>query len=43
MFNDGVTIEKIDQVLNHSNTSSTMRYLGINQAWFSKEKDYYKI
>ena len=43
MFNDGVSIEKIAQVLNHSNTSSTMFYLGITQAWFSKEKDCYKI
>ena len=25
MFNDGVSIEKIAQVLNHSNTTSTMR------------------
>ena len=32
MFNDGVF-----QVLNHSNTTSTMHYLGITQAWFSKE------
>jgi site-specific recombinase XerD len=31
MFNDGVPIEKIAHVLNHSNTSSTLRYLGITR------------
>jgi integrase len=29
MFNDGVAIEKIAHVLNHSNTTLTLRYLGI--------------
>ena len=31
MFNDGVPVEKIAHVLNHSNTSSTLRYLGITR------------
>ncbi len=30
MYQDGVPIEKIAKVLNHSNTTSTLRYLGIS-------------
>ena len=43
MFNDGVSIEKIAQVLNHSNTSSTMRYLGITQAAIMRTYDDYEL
>jgi site-specific recombinase XerD len=43
MFNDGVSIEKIAQVLNHSNTTSTMRYLGITQAAIMKTYDDYEL
>lgn len=32
MHKDGVPVERIAKVLNHSNTSTTMRYLGITQA-----------
>ena len=32
MHKDGVAIERIAKVLNHSSTSTTMRYLGITQA-----------
>lgn len=38
MFNDGVF-----QVLNHSNTTSTMRYLGITQAAIMKTYDDYEL
>ena len=31
MYKDGVTVEKIAKVLNHSNTTWTLRYLGITQ------------
>ena len=34
MYADGVPIEKIAKVLNHSNTTSTLRYLG----WITKEE-----
>ena len=43
MFNDGVSIEKIAQVLNHSNTSSTMFYLGITQAAIMWTYDDYEL
>ena len=43
MFNDGVSIEKIAQVLNHSNTTSTMRYLGITQAAIMRTYDDYEL
>jgi hypothetical protein len=43
MFNDGISIEKIAQVLNHSNTTSTMRYLGITQAAIMKTYDDYEL
>ena len=43
MFNDGVSIEKIAQVLNHSNTTSTMRYLGITQEAIMKAYDDYEL
>ncbi len=31
MYNDGVPIEKIAMVLNHSNTASTLRYIGVTK------------
>lgn len=41
MYSDGVPIEKIAKVLNHSNTSSTLRYLGItNQEVLDTYDDY---
>ena len=43
MFNDGVSIEKISKVLNHSNTSSTMFYLGITQETIMKTYDDYEL
>ena len=43
MFNDGVSIEKIAQVLNHSYTTSTMRYQGITQAAIMKTYDDYEL
>ncbi len=43
MFNDGVSIEKIAHVLNHSNTSSTLRYLGITQQDVLQTYDDYQL
>jgi hypothetical protein len=43
MFNDGVSIEKIAQVLNHSNTISSMRYLGITQGAIMRTYDDYEL
>ena len=43
MFNDGVTIEKITQVLNNSNPTSAMRYQGITQAAIIKTYDDYEL
>ncbi len=43
MFNDGVEIEKISKVLNHSNTSSTMFYLGITKEAIMKTYDDYEL
>ena len=41
MYSEGVPIEKIAKVLNHSNTSSTLRYLGItNQEVLDTYDDY---
>lgn len=39
MHQDGVPIERIAKVLNHSSTSTTMRYIGITQA--DIEQTYY--
>ena len=43
MFNDGVSIEVIARVLNHSNTTSTLRYLGITQEEVMKTYDDYEL
>jgi integrase len=43
MYNDGVPIEKIAQVLNHSNTSSTLRYLGITRESMLQTFDDYEL
>lgn len=43
MFRDGVPVEKIAKVLNHSNTSSTLRYLGITQEEVLKTYDDYEL
>ncbi len=43
MFNDGMPIEKIAQVLNHSNTTSTLRYLGITKEAVLQTYDDYEL
>jgi len=43
MYKDGVPIEKIAKVLNHSNTTSTLRYLGITQAEVLQTYDDYEL
>ena len=43
MYNDGVPIEKIAKVLNHSNTASTLRYLGITNAEILQTYDDYEL
>jgi len=43
MFSDGVSIEKIAHVLNHSNTSSTLRYLGITREAVLQTYDDYQL
>ncbi len=43
LYQDGVSIEKIAKVLNHSNTSSTLRYLGITQEDVLKTYDDYEL
>jgi site-specific recombinase XerD len=43
MYKDGVTVEKIAKVLNHSNTTSTLRYLGITQEDVLKTYDDYEL
>jgi integrase len=43
MFNDGMSIEKIARVLNHSNTSSTLRYLGISKEEVLQTYDDYQL
>lgn len=43
MYNDGVPIEKIAKVLNHSNTASTLRYLGITNAEVLQTYDDYEL
>jgi integrase len=40
---DGVPVEKIAKVLNHSNTTSTLRYLGITQKEVLKTYDDYEL
>jgi len=43
MYNDGVPIEKIAKVLNHSNTTSTLRYLGITHEEVLATYDDYQL
>jgi integrase len=43
MYKDGVPVEKIAKVLNHSNTTSTLRYLGITQAEVLQTYDDYEL
>ena len=43
LYDDGVPIEKIAKVLNHSNTTSTLRYLGITQEEVLKTYDEYEL
>lgn len=43
MYTDGVPVEKIAKVLNHSNTSSTLRYLGITKEEVLKTYDDYEL
>jgi site-specific recombinase XerD len=43
MFDDGMAIEKIAKVLNHSSTTSTMLYLGITKAAVMATYDDYEL
>jgi integrase len=43
MFDDGMAIEKIAKVLNHSNTTSTLLYLGITKAAVMATYDDYEL
>ena len=43
MYKDGVPFEKIAKALNHSNTTSTSRYLGITQEEVLKTYDDYEL
>ena len=43
MYKDGVPVEKIAKVLNHSNTTSTLRYLGITKEEVLKTYDEYEL
>ena len=43
MYKDGVPVEKIAKVLNHSNTTSTLRYLGITQEEVLRTYDDYEL
>jgi integrase len=43
MYKDGVPIEKIAKVLNHSNTTSTLRYLGITKEEVLQTYDDYEL
>ena len=43
MFKDNVPIEKIAHVLNHSSTSSTLRYLGITRKEIMQTYDDYQL
>jgi len=43
MYKDGVPVEKIARVLNHANTTSTLRYLGITQEDVLKTYDDYEL
>ena len=43
LYKDGVPIEKIARVLNHSSTSSTLRYLGITNKEVLATYDQYEL
>lgn len=43
MYDDGVPLEKIAKVLNHSNTTSTLRYLGIERSQVLQTYDDYQL
>ena len=43
MYRDGVPVEKIAKVLNHSNTTSTLRYLGITKEEVLQTYDDYEL
>ena len=43
MFNDGMPIEKISKVLNHSSPSSTLQYLGISKEAVLQTYDDYEL
>jgi integrase len=43
MYQEGVPVEKIARVLNHSNTTSTLRYLGITQEEILKTYDEFEL
>ncbi len=43
MFKDNVPLEKIALVLNHSNTTSTLRYLGITREEIMRTYDDYEL
>jgi integrase len=43
LYRDGVPVEKIAKVLNHSNTTSTLRYLGITKEEVLKTYDDYEL
>ncbi|WP_404361469.1 tyrosine-type recombinase/integrase [Methylotuvimicrobium sp. KM1] len=43
MYKDGVPVEKIAKVLNHSNIRSTLRYLGITKEEMLQTYDDYEL
>ncbi len=43
MFTDGVPIEKVSKVLNHSHPAVTMRYLGITNKEVLDSYDEYEL
>ncbi len=43
MFTDGVPIEKVSKVLNHSHPAVTMRYLGITNEEVLDSYDEYEL
>ncbi len=43
MYKDGVPVEKIAKVLNHSNTTSTLRYFGVTKEEVLKTYDEYEL
>lgn len=43
LYRDGVPVEKIAKVLNHSNTTSTLRYLGITKEEVLQTYDDYEL